>query len=200
MTAPCTRFKDEAIAKLVAGEPLDAHFSTCPDCLRAAQAQAQVLQRIGVLAAQRKRLRWVTASVAAVIGAGALLVLLRPSTHGVPRLTLAVLSRDGAAPRATSAKPGDVMRAVAETAGAREFELRVYLDARTLHFRCPPGCALADGRVSADVSLPRPGVYQAVWLIGSSAIAAPEGDLAADLDRAIRAGARSVLAEPITVR
>ena len=200
MTAPCTRFKDEAIAKLAAGEALDPHFSTCPDCLRAAQAREQVLRRIDELAVQRRRLRWVTAGVAAVIGAGALLVLLRPTGHSRPRLTLAVLSRGGAAQRAAAARPGDLMRAVAETAGAQDFELRVYLDGRTLHFRCPPGCVQVDGRVSADVALPGPGVYQAVWLTASQAIPPPSGDLAADTDLAIHGGARSVLAEPITVR
>lgn len=33
--SPCGRFEKEGLLKLEAGEPLDPHFATCPDCLRA---------------------------------------------------------------------------------------------------------------------------------------------------------------------
>lgn len=46
---PCQRFDEEAIEKLDNGEPLDAHFSQCPDCITAAERHQQLIEALGNL-------------------------------------------------------------------------------------------------------------------------------------------------------
>ncbi len=149
---------------------------------------------------------------AVLLGAAALMAVLwvlRPQADlPAPALDWAVLPRyaDGA-PSAVPAKGARVDRAAtgdrlkvwgAIPAGAR-FELRIFRDDQ-LVFRCPPGCAVSNGRLAIDVALGVAGRYDAYVAVARRELPAPVDGRAADLQRAIEAGARVFAIPSIAVQ
>ena len=104
--------------------------------------------------------------------------------------------------RGDGARPGDLLRLAAVTAGARHAELRVYRNDAELILRCSTErpCIRRDGELSASVVLDGVGRYQPLLLLSARPLPAATADLERDTDAALAAGADLKLAPEIVVR
>jgi hypothetical protein len=215
----CGRFEAEGFLQQEAGGPMDPHFQTCADCLRAQAAYAQLtagLSRLPRAAppegwqdrvwdevrAQRPRAQvrrlWPVA-VPLLAAAAALVLVVWPEAARDPSLEVSRLQ--GARQlRGGSAQPGDSLRLSARRAGHRHAELRLYRDG-VLVFRCgsPDPCEEAGRQLQADVPLQAVGRYASVLLLSEDAVPGPGAELAQDLEAAVRAGARVITAPVVDV-
>ncbi len=217
MTA-CDRFDSEGLARFVAGEPLDAHGESCPECrnrLASYQAlatalgqaremysppgnwEAQVWARIqrGKATSQRRWAPFVGLAAAAAAAA----VLFLTSSFGGPESL--VLSTDfegtsGATVRGgpshggnvQSAPPGAVWHVLAKVPRGKVGDLRVYRG-EELVFQCAAAtCIHSKDTLEARVTLDRAGTYRAVAIAADVEVPAATGNLDADYAAAIRAG------------
>jgi len=216
MTA-CDRFETEGLERFAAGEPLDAHFTSCADC-RAAQARYEMVVRaLGVAGRacappgdwearvfariQRRRPRrrlWFAA--AAALPVAGLAVFTFQSMGGAQSLELEWSVSRGAGPvvrgggpgagQAVSAAPGDVLHLTARVPRGRHGDLRVYRGGDTLVFQCAgnPRCSASRDGLSAEVVLEAGGTYRTLVLAAERDLPPPTGKLDADYAAALRAG------------
>jgi hypothetical protein len=220
----CSRFEEEALDRLEHGEPLDAHFETCPDC-RAARAayetlrrglaetdappeppagwQARVWARIDSGAPRTRRSwgRWLAPAAGLAAAAGLAVAVWRPEPRP-PGLDVSVESAMGAVRRSLEAQPGDRITLAASTGGRPQFELRVYRNDRSLLLRCSrePPCAVRRDEVRATLSLEERGSYQTLLVVSQQPIPEPRGEFDADAGAALDAGAEVVPGQEIQVR
>jgi hypothetical protein len=165
MTA-CQRFEAEGLVRFVAGEPLDPHFDSCPDC-RAARAsyqavalaleqardaytppgdwEAKVWRKIQLGAVARRRPRW-----PALLGFGATVAamavflvtsmggpeMLALSTNEVERGSALLVRGATGGSNVRSAAPGNVWRLAIKVPRGKLGDLRVYRGANELVFQC----------------------------------------------------------------
>lgn len=211
MTDRCERFENEALLLLEQGEPLDDHFSTCPDCLAARAAydrlvaqlshlgeedepapdwQARVWERIE----QRKKRRWWTVWIAPVaVAAAAMAAFFLVWIPGQKPAGLQIEIEAGTTVRrGVEAHPGDTLRLTATTGGARHSEVRVYRNDTELILRCPES--------PCSVVLDGVGRYQPLLLHSESPLPAPTSDLEADTGAALDAGAEIEMGPAVVVR
>ncbi len=167
----CDRFENEGLVRFVAGEPLDAHVESCPDCRLALadyQALASALAKAGEAFAppgdweakvwariQRqqdvRRRPW---GIFLGVGAAtaALAVFLANSMGGPEVLSFSTVQveRGPGAPlrggpsrpgEVQSAAPGDVLHLVAKVPRGKVADLRVYRGADQLVFQCATATA-----------------------------------------------------------
>lgn len=212
MTTGCERFENEALLLLEQGQPLDDHFSTCPDCLEARAAydrlrdqlsqlgeddepapdwQARVWERIE----QRKKRRWWTAWVApAALAAAAMAAFFLVWLPSQKPAGLHIEIEAGTdVRRGAEAHPGDTLRLEATTGGARHSELRVYRNDTELILRCAtddPCSVVFDGV----------GRYQPLLLFSESPLPAPTSDLEKDTGAALDSGAEIEMGPEVAVR
>lgn len=217
----CDRFETEGLLQLERGEPLDAHFATCPDCreehavyerLRQSLAalgadeepspdwQARVRQRVE----QRRRRRLAWGWVLAPLGATALAATLffaLPRTPSSPALAQEVIE-SGSVRRAAGARPGDRLVLRAETAGSPHAELRIYRNGSELILRCPgdPSCRRDGDELSASLTFPSVGDYQAVLVLDDEPLPPPGKGLDPDAGAAFAQDAQVLLGDGISVR
>ncbi len=205
----CERFESEALLLLEQGQPLDDHFSSCPDCLAARAAydrlreqlsklgeedepaadwQARVWERIE----QRKKRRWSLWWFAPVAAAAmaALFLIWIPSQK--PAGLRVEIEAGTTVRRGAEAHPGDLLRLAATTGGARHSELRVYRNETELILRCPksPCFLVLDGI----------GRYQPLLLLSESPLPAPTSDLETDTGAALDSGAEIEMGSEVVVR
>ena len=212
MTAHCERFENEALLLLEQGQPLDEHFSTCPDCLEARAAyerlreqlsqlgeedepapdwQARVWERIE----QRKKRRWWTTWIAPVaVAAAAMAAFFLIWLPGQTPAGLQIEIEAGTTVRrGVEAHPGDTLRLTATTGGARHSELRVYRNDTELIQRCPaedPCSVILDGV----------GRYQPLLLLSENPLPDPTSDLEKDTGAALDSGAEVEPGPEVVVR
>jgi hypothetical protein len=225
MTAPCERFESEALLLLEQGQPLDEHFSSCPDCLEARAAydrlreqlsnpgeedetaadwQARVWERIE----QRKKRRWwqswiAPVAVAAAAATAAIAALFLIWVPGQKPAGLQIEIEAGTTiRRGAEAHPGDLLRLAATTGGARHSELRVYRNEAELILRCSTEspCSLRRGELRASVILDGVGRYQPLLLLSENPLPAPTSDLETDTGAALDAGAEVEPGQEVVVR
>jgi hypothetical protein len=162
----CDRFEAEGLVRFVAGEPLDTHAESCPDCQaglaryqKVAEAlrqdkeayappgdwEAKVWARLATVQAARVRPRW-----PALLGLGAAFAGLATffviSTGGPDALVLTSQLERGGGPvvrggaarqeEVQSAAPGDVLSLVAKVPRGKLGDLRVYRGTNELVFQC----------------------------------------------------------------
>jgi hypothetical protein len=100
-------------------------------------------------------------------------------------------------------RPGDTLHVSSPPSTAENVELRVYRETRELLVRCPGAAAAVCRRVGDQLEvtwrLPSVGTYQVVWLVSSSPLPAPAGDVNTDIRAARRSGARATESEPVDV-
>ncbi len=100
-------------------------------------------------------------------------------------------------------RPGDTLHVSSPPSTAENVELRVYRETRELLVRCPGAAAAVCRRVGDQLEvtwrLPSVGAYQVVWLMSSSPLPAPVGDVNADIRAARRSGAHATESEPVDV-
>jgi hypothetical protein len=224
--AGCERFENEALLLLEQGQPLDEHFSSCPDCLEARAAydrlrgqlsqlgeedeaaadwQARVWERIE----QRKKRRWwkswiAPVAVAAAAAMAALFLIWIPGQKPAGlqvEIEAGTIVRRGT-PGEQSAQPGDLLRLAATTGGASHSELRVYRNDTELILRCSaePPCSRRRGELSASVVLDGIGRYQPLLLVSENPLPDVASDLDTDTDAALTAGADVELGPRVVVR
>ena len=207
----CDRFEKEGLLLLEQGQPLDDHFSTCPDCLAARAAyerlreqlshlgeedepapewQARVWERIE----QRKKRAWSFWWLAPVTVAAMALFLVWLPGRSTPGLQIEI--ERGASVRRSiggiEAQPGDLLKLSAATGGARHAEVRVYRNDTELILRClEPRCSVALDAI---------GRYQPLLLHSEKPIPPPASDLESDTAAALDAGAEIEMGEEIAVR
>lgn len=213
MTAGCERFENEALLLLEQGQPLDEHFSTCPDCLEARAAYDRLREQLSNLGAedepaadwqarvwerieQRKKRRWwqswiAPVAVAATAAMAALFLIWIPSQK--PAGLQIEIERGTTIRRGVEAHPGDTLRLTATTGGARHSELRVYRNDTELIRRCS-----TDDLCS--VVLDGVGRYQPLLLLSASPLPAPTSDLETDTGAALDAGAEIEMGPEVVVR
>jgi hypothetical protein len=206
---PCERFENEALLLLEQGQPLDDHFSSCPDCLAARAAYDRLFERLSKLGEEdepaadwqarvwerieeRKKRRWSAWWFAPVAAAAmaALFLIWIPSQKPVG---LEIEIEEGTTVRrGAEAHPGDTLRLTANTGGARHSELRVYRNDTELILRCleSPCSVVLDGV----------GRYQPLLLLSGSPLPAPTSDLEIDTGAALDAGARIEMTPEVVVR
>lgn len=219
MTPRCERFESEGLLRLERGEPLDAHFATCPDCLEARAVHERLRREIGAAGAEdepppgwearvwqrierrrsRPRWAWALAPLGAAVLAATLFLVLR--TPAAPSLIQEIVGGE-AVVRAASAHPGDRLEVRVETAGFAHAELRVYRNQGELLLRCPggPSCERTRNGISASLVFPSAGEYQAVLVLDDEPLPAPGKGLDADTGAALDRGARVLLGERVSVR
>jgi|GEM_PF-1670129 len=214
----CARFDNEGLVHFVAGEPLDAHVESCPDC-RAARAgyealaaalveareayappgawEAKVWARIRQQESTQRR-PW--AVLAGVGAAAATLAVLFLSRVGGPE-TLAFASvqvergsgavvRGSRAGDVLSAAPGDVLHLVVTVPRGKAGDLRVYRGGDELLFQCATSaaCIRTRDRLEARVQLNRAGTYRSVAFAADTEVPRATGNLDADTAAGMRAG------------
>lgn len=210
MTTACERFENEALLLLEQGQPLDDHFSFCPDCLAARAAydrlreqlsklgeedepaadwQARVWKRIE----QRKKRRWSPWWFApvAVAAMAALFLIWIPGQK--PAGLQVEIEAGTTIRRGAEAHPGDLLRLRATTGGARHSELRVYRNDMELILRCST-------ESPCSVVLDGVGRYQPLLLLSESPLPAPTSDLETDTGAALDAGADVEMGPEVVVR
>jgi hypothetical protein len=206
----CERFENEALLLLEQGQPLDDHFSSCPDCLAARAAYDRLREQLSNLGEedepaadwqarvwekieQRKKRRWSPWWFApvAVAAMAALFLIWIPSQK--PAGLQIEIESGPTVRRGSEAHPGDLLRLVATTGGARHSELRVYRNDTELILRCPtenPCSVVLDGV----------GRYQPLLLLSESPLPAPTSDLETDTGAALDAGAEVEAGPEVVVR
>ena len=216
----CTRFESEGLLQLERGEPLDAHFDQCPDCLQAraqydrlkraigqtgdhltpsAGWQDRVLQSIEPSPASTSP-RWWMGGVALAASAVVAALLINPASSPTGTLGYELFDSD-VVYRGTSAKPGDRLRLTSTITDASYASLRLYRDDQ-LVFACsdePPCQRSADG-ITADASLDALGRYQSVLVMSQNAITMETGMLDGDVLAAREAGGQVIIGQIIDVR
>jgi hypothetical protein len=219
----CDRFESEAVLLLEMEEPLDEHFSTCPDCLSARAVHARLLERLATVGEgdqppvnwqaqvwdrieqRRGRRRWrpwwglVPAALAASIAA---ILLVRSPSPGPPSLKVEV-EAGPSVQRGLEAKPGDSLQVQASTGGARYAELRVYRNDDELVLRCSTEkpCSMKGTDLQANVALDGIGRYQPLLLLSERPLPkATSNGLDADTGAALAAGAEIQMGKEIVVR
>lgn len=216
MTA-CNRFETEGLERFVAGEPLDAHFESCPDCRSAVSSYRAVIRTLGAAGRmyeppgnwearvfariQRRRpaRRRFFLGLAAALPVAAAAVFVLRSAGGVDALELdlsvsrgggpAVRSAPSGGGTVLSAAPGDVLHLVARLPRGKHGDLRLYRG-DTLVFQCrgSPKCVVSRDGLSADVPLERAGTYRTLVLASEQDVPQASGTLDADYAAALRAG------------
>lgn len=224
----CDRFETEALLLLEQGQPLDEHFSSCPDCLQARAAYDRLRERISSLGKEdepapdwqarvweriekrkERRRRWspwwiAPVGITAMAALAALFLVWLPGrTPAGLRIEIeaGTTVRRGAS-AAESPHPGDVLRLEAATGGARHGELRVYRNDTELILRCStePPCIRRRGELSASVVLDGVGRYQPLLLLSKDPLPDVASDLDTDTDAALTAGADVELGPRVVVR
>jgi hypothetical protein len=171
----CHRFESEGLSRFVAGEPLDTHAQSCPDCqaaltsyqkvaeaLRQAKDayapsgdwEAKVWARIANQRAARPRARWALLGLGAAFAA--LTLFFVSSVGGPDALALTSQVERNAGPRVrgeagrpeavVSAAPGDVLHLVAKVPRGKLGDLRVYRGTSELVFQCAKSPACVHSR------------------------------------------------------
>jgi hypothetical protein len=223
MSEPCTRWSDEGLLAQERGAPIDPHFETCPDCLRARAADAALSARLVTAGSTwqppgdwearvfariareqpARRFSWWYALFPALAAAGLAVFLWRPRAPVDDAVTLVVGVVDAAqVVRGENPKPGDTLTLTATAGGMAHLSLRVYRDDRTLVFACggpEPACPRVDARVAAQVVMTAPGTYRSIVLTGAAPVPGPAGTLDADVAAARAAGAKVVQGEVVRV-
>lgn len=223
----CDRFETEALLHLEQGLPLDEHFSTCPDCVRARATYERLEQEIATVAEdlrpstgwqtqvwatveQRSNrswypLRW-TAGAAALAATVALVVFVpwRARSPPAPSVQVNIEAQSARTLRGEGAQPGDRLTLAATVGDFTYGELRVYFNDADLLLRCSeeePPCKVEDGRLEASLPLPWVGSYQSLLILADGPLPelASEG-LNADVGKALDAGAQVEFAEEIHVQ
>ncbi|MFL6198642.1 MAG: anti-sigma factor family protein [Thermoanaerobaculia bacterium] len=220
----CERFENEALLLLEQGQPLDEHFSSCPDCMEARAAYDRLRERISSLGKedepapgwqarvwekieQRKerRRRWspwwiAPVGITALAAMAALFLLWLPGR--TPAGLRIEIEAGTTVRRGAEAHPGDLLRLAATTGGARHSELRVYRNDTELVLRCSaePPCSLRRGKLTASVVLDGVGRYQPLLLLSKDPLPDVASDLDADTDAALTAGAEVELGPRVVVR
>ena len=215
MTTGCERFENEALLLLEQGQPLDEHFSSCPDCLEARAAydglrgglsslgredeppadwQARVWERIE--RRKERRRRWapwwsVPVGIATMAALAALFLIWIPGR--TPAGLRIEIDAGTTVRRGTEAHPGDLLRLSATTGGARHSEMRVYRNDTELILRCSTDSP-------CSVVLDGVGRYQPLLLHSESPLPAPTSDLETDTGAALDAGAEIEMAPEVVVR
>lgn len=220
----CQRFENEGLLLLEQGQPLDDHFSSCPDCLEARAAydrlrgglsslgkedepapdwQARVWEKIEKR--KERRRRW-TPWWAVPVGIASMAALAALFLVWIPGRTPAGLRIEIEAGttirRGAEAQPGDLLRLAATTGGARHSELRVYRNDTELVLRCSdePPCSRRRGKLTASVVLDGVGRYQPLLLLSKDPLPGAASDLDADTDAALTAGADVEMGPRVVVR
>jgi hypothetical protein len=217
----CPRFEDEALLLLEQGQPLDEHFSTCPDCLEARSAydrlrrelsavgredepradwQARVWEEIDRRRERRRRWSpWWIAPVALAAMAALFLIWIPGQKPAGLRIGIEAGST---VRRGAEAHPGDLLKLTATTGGARHGELRVYRNDTELVLRCStePPCSLRRGELTASIVLDGVGRYQPLLLLSEDPLPDVGSDLDTDTDAALTAGADVELGPRVVVR
>lgn len=224
----CQRFEEEALLLLEQGQPLDEHFSSCPDCLEARAAyerlrgglislgredepsadwQARVWEQIE--RRKERRRRWtpwwsVPVGITGLAALAALFLLWIPGRTPAglrTEIESGTTVRRGT-PGEQLAQPGDLLRLAATTGGARHSELRVYRNDTELVLRCStePPCSRRRGELSAAVVLDGVGRYQPLLIFSEEPLPDAASDLDADTDAALTAGAEVELGPRVVVR
>lgn len=219
----CRRFEQEALLLLEQGQPLDEHFSSCPDCLEARAAydrlrgglsslgqkdeppadwQARVWAEIDRRKERRRRWSpwWIAPALAAM---AALFLIWIPGQK--PAGLRVEIEAGTTVRRGAEAKPGDLLKLAATTGGARYSELRVYRNETELVLRCSnePPCSRRRGELSASVLLDGIGRYQPLLIFSAEPLPAPldtTSGLDADTEAALHAGAEVELGPRVVVR
>ncbi|MFL6293014.1 MAG: anti-sigma factor family protein [Thermoanaerobaculia bacterium] len=220
----CERFENEALLLLEQGQPLDEHFSSCPDCLEARAAYDRLRERLSSLGKedepapgwqarvwekieQRKerRRRWspwwiAPAGITALAAMAALFLLWIPGR--TPAGLRIEIEAGTTVRRGAEAQPGDLLKLAATTGGARHGELRVYRNDTELVLRCStaPPCSLWRGKLTASVVLDGAGRYQPLLLLSKDPLPDVASDLDTDTDAALTAGADVELGPRVVVR
>jgi hypothetical protein len=224
MSNDCHRFEAEGIQLHEHEVAFEQHVEQCDECQAAGRGYARVRQALARLPAEGgpppgwearvfARIRrnqthrwgwlWRPAAAASVVASASLLVMLWPD-RGLPGLEVEVREGVGQTVRTLSAKPGDVLRVRASTAGHRHAELRVYRDG-VLELRCTEKspCLRERGRLSAEVPLSAVGRYESVLVLSDKALSQPPAEqlrrMSPDLDAAISAGAKIVTTGAVDV-
>lgn len=224
----CERWETDGLLALERGEPLDAHFETCPDCLAARRAGEAVIDQLMQASAgwqppgdwearvfariareqPARRFAWWQVLFPVLAAAGLAIWLVRPGTPGAGTETGAAplglsLSVVDAAQvvRGETPKPGDALSLRVATGGAAHVALRVYRDDRTLVFACghADACPRTADAVVTQVKMDAPGEYRTLLIGGAAAVPAPAGSLDADMARAREAGLTVVPGEVVRV-
>jgi len=220
----CDRFETEALLLLEQGQPLDDHFSSCPDCLEARAAydrlrgglsslgkedepapdwQARVWEKIEKRKERRRRWSpWWIAPVG-ITGLAALAALFLIWIPGQTPAGLRIEIEAGTTVRrGAEAQPGDLLRLAATTGGARHSELRVYRNDTELILRCStePPCSRRRGKLTASVVLDGVGRYQPLLIFSEKPLPDVASDLDTDTDAALTAGADVELGPRVVVR
>jgi len=217
----CDRFETEALLLLEQGQPLDDHFSSCPDCLEARASydrlrggltslgrhdeprpdwQAAVWAEIDRRKERRRRWSpWWIAPVALAAMAALFLIWIPGQTPAGLRIEI---EAGTTIRRGTEAQPGDLLRLAATTGGARHSELRVYRNDTELVLRCSdePPCSRRRGKLTASVVLDGVGRYQPLLIFSEKPLPDVASDLDADTDAALTAGAEVELGPRVVVR
>lgn len=220
----CQRFENEALLLLEQGQPLDEHFSSCPDCLEARAAydrlrgglssvgkedeppadwQARVWEEIDRRKERRRRWSpWWIAPVALATMVTLFLIWVPGRTPAGLRIEI---EAGTTVRRGAEAQPGDLLRLAATTGGARYSELRVYRNDTELILRCSdePPCSRRRGELSASVVLDGVGRYQSLLIFSEQPLPTPPNtasDLDTDTDAALTAGAEVELGPRVVVR
>jgi hypothetical protein len=206
----CERFENEGLLLLEQGQPLDDHFSTCPDCLEARAVYERLREQLSQLGAEdesapdwqarvwekieeRKKRRWSPwwfAPVAAAAMAAFFLIWLpgqQPAGLQI-EIEAAATVRRGA-----EAHPGDTLRLTATTGGARHGEMRVYRNETELIVRCP-------AEDPCSVVLDGVGRYQPLLLLSENPLPDPTSDLEKDTGAALDSGAEVEPGPEVVVR
>ena len=205
----CDRFEKEGLLLLEQGQPLDEHFSTCPDCLAARAAydrleeqlsqvgeedepapdwQARVWEKIE----QRPKRVWSFWWLAPIAVAAMALFLVWLPGRSAPGLQVEI-ERGASVRRGIAAQPGDLLHLSASTGGARHAEMRVYRNDTELVLRC-------EAESPCSVVLDGIGKYQPLLLHSENPIPPPASDLDTDTGAALDAGAEIEMGEEIDVR
>jgi hypothetical protein len=222
--AGCQRFEKEALLLLEQGQPLNEHFSSCPDCVEARAAydrlrggltslgeedeppadwQARVWTEIDRRKERRRRWSpWWIAPVALAAMAALFLIWIPGRTPAGLRIEI---EGGTTVRRGAEAQPGDLLRLAATTGGARHSELRVYRNDTELILRCStePPCSYRRGKLTASVVLDGVGRYQPLLICSEEPLPTPPdtaSDLDADTDAALTAGADVELGPRVVVR
>lgn len=220
MSRPCDRFETEGLLQLERGEPLDAHFTTCEDCLRARRFYARltaelqdldgtleppedwrdkVRERVASQAPRPGRRPWPMRFAALFVLALGLGLWMRSAETPPTGLRVEIRSSAETTYRGDRAQPGDSLhlRAPAD----REYvELRVYRDDRDLVLLCThqAPCRRQTSVIEARLVLEVRGVYRPVLLRSSTPLPKPTGrGLDADIELAVDSGATFELADEI---
>jgi len=216
----CERFQEEGLLLIEQGQPLDEHFETCPDCVKARAAFERLSKEIAIIGeddepppgwqarvwdrVQARRRRpfwsWVLAPLGAAALAGILFFAL-PRTPSAPSLVQEIAPGD-TVHRSAAAAPGDRLLLRAETAGSPHAELRIYRNGRDLLLRCPgaASCHRRGSELRVDLTLPSAGSYQAVLVLDDQPLPPPQNGLDSDAGAAFAQDAEVLLGDEITVR